>query len=770
MDPVEAKYVGMSNIGASFFILISPFFIVYYLFNNWIFLFYEQAIFMAVLTLTFFFNNKGKFTLALVCFGSILNCHLVILSAVFGWDVKVYYLIFFTAGGAIMLFRRNVSYLIVPSVIASFVLYIAAYSLSIHIEPLYQLSRRQTAVTNSIIEVTFFVLVVINALIGRYGSIASEDQLKREVAKSIGLLQKLKDADRQKTLFFQNISHEFRTPLTLIMGPLESILMDGFCHLERSVKEQLLIVQRNAGRLLGLINQLLDLSKLDENKMRLKMVRGNISALVADTVASFQGYAEKLEIQLSMADTFQELQMNYDPQMIEKVLTNLISNALKFTAGGGWIRVSLSKSNDGKEIVISVKDSGRGIPQKELPFIFDRFHQADGSITRNQEGTGIGLNLAKGFVELHGGRIEVASAVNKGTEFRVYLPTAAAMNEQHPAEDIEAPNGGEDIYFYERSISERQSEDELPSECADNRKAHVLIVDDNKDMRQHIRRILDRRYFVSEAVDGKEGLQKALEIVPDIILSDVMMPKMDGYEFCRRIGSSDVLRDVPVILITARASEEMMVEGLSSGAYEYITKPFSQKVLLAKIDSILDRLQEHKKQVQYDGLTGLLNRESWLRQVSREFERNKRNSETFSIAFIDLDDFKKVNDTYSHQTGDEVLKGLSLLMRKHLRVSDLTGRFGGEEFVVYFPSTTGQAAVDSLGRILQLFSRLKVEGRHLFCTFSSGVVERTLDQDLTLDAYLAMADEAMYDAKKGGKASVSLSQNFHPSRCFSSNA
>ena len=279
------------------------------------------------------------------------------------------------------------------------------------IEPLYQLSSRQIAVTNSIIEITFFVLVVINAMIGRYGSITSEDQLKTEMVKSNELLQKLKELDRQKTMFFQNISHEFRTPLTLIVGPLETIMAEKFGRLGPAVKEQLSIIQRNAGRLLGLINQLLDLSKLDEKKMPLRIVRGNFSALVSDTVTSFKSYADKLGIRLTLTDECRSLEMDYDPQMMEKVLINLISNALKFTSSGGWVNVLISEISEGNQAVI-IKDSGKGIPQQDLPYIFDRFHQVDGTMTRNQEGTGIGLSLVKEFVDLHGGRIEVDS-VNK---------------------------------------------------------------------------------------------------------------------------------------------------------------------------------------------------------------------------------------------------------------------------------------------------------------------------------------------------------------------
>ena len=453
MDPVESKYIGMSNIGALFFIVSSPPFTIYCFLNNWIFLFYELLFFMAVLCLTFVFNQKKKYTLALIRFGSVLNYHLIVLSVIFGWEIKIHYLIFFTAGGAIMLFRRNASYLIIPCVTASLVFYYAAYFLSKAIDPLYQLSSQQVTITNFIIEIFFFVLVVINALIGRYGSIASEDQLKAEMARSNDLLQRLKEVDRQKTTFFQNISHEFRTPLTLILGPLETIVAEKFGRLGRSVKDQLAVIQRNAGRLLGLINQLLDLSKLDEKKMPLRIVRGDILSLVSDTITSFKPYADKLGIRLTLTDESKATEMDYDPQMMEKVLINLISNALKFTSSGGWINLSVGEINAGKNIAISIKDSGKGISQKELPYIFDRFHQVDGTMTRNQEGTGIGLSLVKEFVELHGGRVEVDSIIDKGSEFRIILPKEATLMKYETQQEGYQEATDESDYYLEKAAA-----------------------------------------------------------------------------------------------------------------------------------------------------------------------------------------------------------------------------------------------------------------------------------------------------------------------------
>jgi diguanylate cyclase (GGDEF)-like protein len=200
----------------------------------------------------------------------------------------------------------------------------------------------------------------------------------------------------------------------------------------------------------------------------------------------------------------------------------------------------------------------------------------------------------------------------------------------------------------------------------------------------------------------------------------------------------------------------MTIDALEAGAYDYITKPFSPKILLAKIAGILDRQELHKKQVQYDSLTGLFNREGWKNRVLQEMEKNRRYGKVFSIAFIDLDDFKKINDNYGHQAGDEVLKTLSSLLIKNLRMSDIIGRLGGEEFVIYFPEAVGRTAADSLERILKIFSQQKIEDKMLNCTFSAGVVERNPLRELVLDVYLSLADETMYTAKKSGKARIIL--------------
>jgi diguanylate cyclase (GGDEF)-like protein len=757
MDPVEAKYIGMSNIGALFFILITPPYMLYCFFNNWLFLTCELLGFMGVVGITFIFNRKGHYTLGLIWFGSILNYHLVVLSVIFGWDVKIHYLIFFTAGGAIMLFRRHASNLIIPSVISSLVLYYAAYILCIYIDPLYRLSAAQVTATNSIIEITFFILVVVNALIGRYGSIASEDQLIAEMAKSKALLQQLQELDRQKTLFFQNISHEFRTPLTLIIGPLETILSEKFGRMEQSLKEQLVIMQQNAGRLLGLINQLLDISKVDAKKMPLKLIRGNLSALASDITASFKHYADKLNINLTFSDDARNVEIFYDPQMMEKVLVNLISNALKFTPDGGWVTLQISETKDGEYALISVKDSGIGISTNDLPHIFNRFHQADATMTRNHEGTGIGLSLVQEFIKLHGGTITVDSTINKGSEFKVMLPKHDAPMQEYELTDEQASEmPDENMYYYKKAFLK----DHKPLGGLDMGGRYregavtVLIIDDNKDMRDYIRQVVKDDYQTVEAANGEEGLKKAEERIPDIIISDVMMPKMDGYELCRRVKASTLLKNIPVILVTARASEEMTIEGLESGAYDYITKPFAPKILSAKISGILHRLEAQKNERQIDSLTGLLNREAWEKKARNENERHRRYGNMFSIAFIDLDNFKEVNDTYGHQAGDIVLKTISSLIAANLRTSDFAGRFGGEEFTIYFPETSSRDAADSIQRILSLFRNRNIGDMKITCAFSAGVVEMNPDQELSIQEYMALADTAMYEAKKMGKGRV----------------
>jgi signal transduction histidine kinase/DNA-binding response OmpR family regulator len=427
--------------------------------------------------------------------------------------------------------------------------------------------------------------------------------------------EKLKEMDQIKSRFFANISHEFRTPLTLIMGPLQQMWNASR---GEGQKKKISLVYRNAQRLLGLVEQLLDLAKLESGIMKLQAVEGDIVSYLKGIMEPFELAARQKDLHLDIDTGETSIFIYYDPQKLEKVIVNLLSNAVKFTPRGGSISISLRReTNEGNEgdrpeneqekehVSIVVKDNGPGIPAQQLSRIFDRFYQAH-TITEGQnKGTGIGLALAREIVELHHGRIEVNSkeGENSGTQFIVYLPTGNShllpeemAENDHPSRD----NDNIDIPAI-RSLKTGETETSADTGLAqEEEKDIVLVVEDNADLRQYIRDSLEPRYQVLEAGDGKEGIDKAKGVVPDLIVSDIMMPRADGYELCRTIKNHISTSHIPVILLTARAAEENILEGLETGADDYITKPFSTPILLARIKNLIDLRRRLQVEFQRD--------------------------------------------------------------------------------------------------------------------------------------------------------------------------
>ena len=748
MVPEEAKYIGMVNAGAFFFFIFNFPFVYYSYTEGWPFIVGEMLAYGGLLLMTFWFNHLGWHTFAFFWFGTVLNWHLIILSVLLGRGVIVHYLIFFSAAGAIMLARRKSTRLMVAATLACLGCYLIALGLSRVFDPMYHLDPAATHRLNVIIEITIAILIIANTLIGRLGANIAEDLLKKEKEKSEYLLKKIQRIDAQKTLFYQNISHEFRTPLTLIIGPLERLLKKQSKAIEQHTRKQLKTMLWNARRLLRLINQLLDLSKLDAGKMVLKTAPGNLSRVVTNVVDSFDAYSKKTGVEMGVDAGTADLQFRFDDVLIEKVLFNLISNAVNFTPKGGWVQIRLWESPNHGTVKLSVSDTGIGIPEKELPFIFDRFQQVDGSTTREREGTGIGLSLVKEIVELHGGSITVSSQMDIGSEFVVTLPkkvNTTMMPDERPEKERRSATP-----LYPTISFEAETEAKTAIAEIDTSVATILIVEDDNDMRTYIKEGLARDYQVVEAVDGQDGLEKARALLPDMIISDVMMPKMDGYQLTREIKNSGELSHIPMILLTAKASDENVVEGLTAGAYDYVIKPFSLDVLLARVNSIVHRTTEQATLIGTDHLTGLRNREGWKQEVVRELGKIDRSGGVAALAFLDLDNFKDINDTYGHSMGDRALQSISSSMGRQLRNTDLAGRYGGEEFVIYFPETRAPAAAESVKRILVDFRDAPVGSKDMSCTFSAGIVEIDTG-DTSLDTWVYRADAAMYQAKKRGK-------------------
>lgn len=400
--------------------------------------------------------------------------------------------------------------------------------------------------------------------------------------------EKLKELDHLKSRFFANISHEFRTPLTLILGPLEDLLKTGNAEQFKKILPE---VHRNSKRLLQLINQLLDLSKLDAKKYRINTTREDIIPFVKQIAGSFESLATKknidfrVDVDPDLRDQLAngETKFYFDEDMIEKILNNLLSNAFKFTGDNGNITVGL-KSTEGRNgfLELSVKDSGIGIPPEKLSHIFDRFFQADNSDEKSYEGSGVGLALLKELVELLDGKVEAVSEVDKGASFFCYLPfnrkivtTKASYSDQNPSS--EATN----------FLPEAEPEP-LNQSPRDDNKSLILIVEDHTDVRKYIRGKLEDSYSVIEAGNGAEGLKLAQKEIPDLVISDIMMPEMDGFQLCNKLKTDNLTSHIPVILLTARAEDTDRMTGLDTGADAYLIKPFNSQELSIRVKKLIE--------------------------------------------------------------------------------------------------------------------------------------------------------------------------------------
>jgi signal transduction histidine kinase/DNA-binding response OmpR family regulator len=416
-------------------------------------------------------------------------------------------------------------------------------------------------------------------------------KLRQELELEHVEAEKLKELDTMKSRFFANISHEFRTPLTLILGPLEKIRTQ----ITDEAQKDLDIMHRNARRLQILINQLLSLSKLESGQMKLHTREENIVALVNGYIQSFESLAKQKNIDLSFTSLEKKVQLFVDKEKMEKILSNLLSNALKFTGEGGRIEVTVSSQQiedlPGKWVRLIVSDTGRGILPDKLEHIFDRFYQADDSYTKDQEGTGIGLALTQELVELHHGKITVESESDKGTTLTVLLPLGKEHLKPEEIEDTDSDWDGEFVDWEDpgEQIVESGIHESLPDEDPEKEgsKPLLLIVEDNDDLRLYIRSYLAKDYSISEAIDGEMGLEKAIKNIPDLVISDVMMPKMDGYQLCRKLKTDERTSHIPVILLTAKASMEDKLEGLETGADDFLIKPFDQQELLLRIKNLI---------------------------------------------------------------------------------------------------------------------------------------------------------------------------------------
>nr|WP_295922638.1 ATP-binding protein [uncultured Dyadobacter sp.] len=412
-------------------------------------------------------------------------------------------------------------------------------------------------------------------------------------------LRALEELDKAKTLFFTNISHEFRTPLMLMLGPLEELLA-GASGWQDAERDKVEVTHRNALRLLKLVNTLLDFSRIESGRGHADFTRTDVAAYTRDLASNFRSVIEKAGMVLEVRTGDSEIPAYLDRQMWEKIVFNLLSNAFKYTLEG---KITLDVAVRNGEVLMSVTDTGVGIPADELPHLFERFHRVRNSAGRTYEGTGIGLSLAKELVALHGGTIGVESTMGEGSRFTVTIPVGKTHLE--PDQVHEA---GSDL---EESISDfyvREAETLLPADTGTEPACYphptsftgkdcILIADDNADMREHIRSLIGNDYRPLTAGNGREALDMIRKYRPALVLSDIMMPEMDGIALLKAIKADPEIADTPVILITARAGEESRIEGFEIGADDYMVKPFSSHELLARTHAQI-RMSKARKRVE----------------------------------------------------------------------------------------------------------------------------------------------------------------------------
>lgn len=440
------------------------------------------------------------------------------------------------------------------------------------------------------------IFIVLLVFFRRYSVIAVTK--KNELMMEHFEQEKMEELVQMKLQFFTNISHEFRTPLTLIQSPLEKLISKKDRVDEEYRQKNYSLMIKNVRMLNRLITQLMEFRKLERGKMPLNVSRGNVIDLVKQVFEAFNEIAQSKNIRFKLINTYPSVELWFDFDKIEKVLFNLLSNAFKFTPQGGEVSIIVGEEEvDGKEWVkMEVKDNGPGISKEKLPYLFDRFYQTSRHKLSKVSGTGIGLAFAKNLVNLHHGKISVVSNPDVATTFSIHLPKGklhfkkADFSNQIQETSLNTQTIVKD-YQHEKAISDINREVEL-----DDKKPVVLIVEDNYDVQALIKSNLEEEYNCLQGFNGKEGLELCRKYTPDVIISDVMMPVMDGFEMCNIIKNDQAVCHIPIVVLTAKTTDEDKLTGLSEGAMAYLSKPFNIDVLMAQIKSILEARKTVKRE------------------------------------------------------------------------------------------------------------------------------------------------------------------------------
>ncbi|HEX3987641.1 MAG TPA: ATP-binding protein [Acidobacteriaceae bacterium] len=584
-------------------------------------------------------------------------------------------------------------------------------------------------------EYSGFIELVAGQIAAALANAEAYEQERRRAESLIAL-------DRAKTIFFSNISHEFRTPLTLMLGPLEDILNTRASKLPPIELHHIATVHRNGLRLLKLVNTLLDFSRIEAGRVQALYRPVELATRTAELASVFRSAMERAGLVYQIDCESLPAPVYVDSDMWEKIVLNLISNAFKFTMEGG-VSVTVRAVDDCAEL--SVRDTGTGIPESELPRIFERFHRIEGATGRTHEGTGIGLALVDELVRLHGGTVSAESHMGQGTTFRVRIPFGRAHlagdRIASSAQSAEvslgaAPYVQEALRWLPGSLPGEEEmlkdpgNDDLgplldPDHSPGAPAARVLLADDNRDMREYVQRLLSRRYRVTAVADGEQAVREAVENPPDLVLTDVMMPHLDGFALLRALRAHPATAAVPVVMLSARAGEEAESEGLEAGADDYLVKPFTARELLARVGS---HIAMHRLRLE------LTHRETELRTKAEIAERQYRTIlESISEGFAFLDrDFRIV---YANQ---------QLTAMNGLPVAQMLGKTVWDVAPALLETKFGSAFREAMetGRTVQVEDYYPPSGRWIHANaypspdglslFAQDITERRIQQEKLL--------------------------------------
>ena len=478
---------------------------------------------------------------------------------------------------------------------------------------------------------SFYTLIIAGLVFAVFSFLKKRWKLKNQLQNEQQEALRLKELDTFKSRLYTNLTHEFRTPLTVILGMTDQLAVGTWQSAVRNGERQRLkdgfrLISRNGQNLLQLINQLLDLSKLEDGSLKLNSQYGDIVPFIRYLTKSFKSYAEGKQLSLNFNSEIEKLEMDFDPEQLQQVMTNLLSNAIKFTPSGGNIEVKIEQTAEGasstvyrmQSATITISDTGIGISKEDLPHIFDRFYQVDGTTTRTGEGTGIGLAHSLELVRLMDGQIEVVSELGKGTTFQVSIPIK--KGESTPAFSFEKNSTStlpsiEDLNsVFEKNVFTSNEQNDLPQ---------LLIIEDNPDLVIYLKSCLENHYALQVAKNGRIGIEKAIERIPDLILSDIMMPEKDGFAVVDFLKNDERTSHIPITLLTAKADISSKIIGLKRGADAYLSKPFHKEELLATLAMMMEnsrRIKEHFSNINPPSLQPSALQQATLEEVVNEVQ------------------------------------------------------------------------------------------------------------------------------------------------------